>query len=354
MPAYKRIVIKVGSNVITRENGLPDEAIFASITKQIAGLKKQGLEVILVSSGAVASGRNLIPDSVRWSKTVQRQVLAAAGQPRLMQLYSDLFAGENLICAQVLATKEDFRDKSHYLNMKNCLLSLLRHNIVPIINENDVVAVQELMFTDNDELSALIATMLDADLLLLLTSIDGIMDFSQQPPALVRSIAASDQSVQQLIVSKRSTAGRGGMISKYRMALKAAQNGIAVHIANGKQAGLIERIAAGEHEGTRFEPQRKRSAVKRWMPFVAQEPKGQVYVDAKAAEALRETVCSLLPIGIRRIEGSFEKGDLLELFTETGDHIGIGLAQYGLESAQKWIGQKGKKPLVHYDYLLIE
>ncbi len=354
MPVYKRIVIKVGSNVITRENGLPDEAIFAAIAQQIAGLKKQGVEVILVSSGAVASGRNLIPDSVRWSKTVQRQVLAAAGQPRLMRLYSDLFAKENLICAQVLATKEDFRDKSHYLNMKNCLLSLLRHNIVPVVNENDVVAVQELMFTDNDELSALIATMLDADLLLLLTNIDGIMDFSKTPPELVRNIAATDQSVQQLIVSKRSTAGRGGMISKYRMALKAAQNGIAVHIANGKRDGLIERIVHGEHEGTRFDPQRKRSSVKRWMPFATKEPKGQIYVDEKAALALRETVCSLLPVGVQRVEGNFEKGDLVELFNLRGDHIGIGLAQYGVETAQKWLGQKGKKPLVHYDYLLIE
>ncbi|MFN0014973.1 MAG: glutamate 5-kinase [Saprospiraceae bacterium] len=351
--AYKRIVLKVGSNVITRENGLPDEAIFASIASQIASLKRQGIEVVLVSSGAVASGRNLIPDSVRWSKTVQRQVLAAVGQPRLMRLYSDLFAKENLLCAQLLATKEDFRDKSHYVNMKNCLLSLLRENIVPVVNENDTVAVQELMFTDNDELSALLATMLDADLLLLLTSVDGILDFSKNPPELLRHIAPDDRTAQQLIVSKRSSAGRGGMVSKYRMALKAAENGIAVHIANGKTPGLIERLALGGHEGTRFEPQRKRSAVKRWMPFAATEPKGRVWVDEKAALALQQTVCSLLPVGIRSVEGDFEKGDLVEILDPKETQVGIGLAQYGADAARKWVGQKGKKPLVHYDYLLI-
>jgi len=349
----KRIIIKVGSNVITRDNGLPDETIMAIIATQIAQLKRQGAEVVLVSSGAVASGRNLIPDSAKWSKTVQRQVLAAAGQPRLMSLYSHLFAQENLICAQVLATKEDFRDKSHYTNMKNCLLSLLRHNIVPVVNENDVVAVQELMFTDNDELSALIATMLDADLLLLLSNIDGILDFSQQPPALVTHINANDKSHQNLIQAKRSGAGRGGMISKYRMAIQAAQNGITVHIANGRKPDVILRIAAGAPEGTRFEALRRRSSVKRWMQFSGSEPKGSVVIDENAVAALRESVCSLLPVGVRTVSGEFEKGDLIEILGLDGAHIGIGLAQYGAETAQKWAGQKGKKPLVHYDYLLV-
>jgi glutamate 5-kinase len=349
-----KIVIKTGSNVVTRDNGLPDETVMASIASQIAALKRRGDEVILVSSGAVASGRNLIPDSAKWSKTVQRQVLAAAGQPRLMALYSQLFARDGLICAQVLATKEDFRDKSHYLNMKNCLLSLLRHNIVPVVNENDVVAVQELMFTDNDELSALIASMLDADQLLLLSNIDGILDFSQQPPALISVIQPGDKSHQQLIQAKRSGAGRGGMISKYRMAMQAAANGITVHIANGRKPGIITRIADGAVEGTRFEALRKRSAVKRWMQFSGAEAKGHVVIDQKAAAALRESVCSLLPVGIRAVSGDFEKGDLVEITDLDGAHIGTGQAQYGAETARKWAGQKGKKPLVHYDYLLID
>lgn len=349
----KKIIIKVGSNVVTRDNGLPDETILASVATQIAELKRQGIEVVLVSSGAVAAGRNLIPDSAKWSKTVQRQVLAAAGQPRLMRLYSQLFAQENLICAQVLATKEDFRDKSHYTNMKNCLLSLLRHNIVPVVNENDVVAVQELMFTDNDELSALIATMVDADMLLLLSNIDGILDFSQQPPALVSHINPNDRSHQNLIQAKRSGAGRGGMISKYRMAIQAAQNGITVHIANGRKPEVILRIAAGMPEGTRFEALRKRSSVKRWMQFSSAEPKGKITIDDNAVSALREKVCSLLPVGVCSISGAFEKGDLIEILSMDGTHIGIGLAQYGAETAGKWAGQKGKKALVHYDYLLI-
>lgn len=349
----RRIIIKVGSNVVTRENGLPDEDILSAITTQIAALKRGGDEVILVSSGAVASGRNLIPDSAKWSKTVQRQVLAAVGQPRLMGLYSRLFAEENLLCAQLLATKEDFRDKSHYTNMKNCLLSLLRHNIVPVVNENDVVAVQELMFTDNDELSALIATMVDADLLLLLSNIDGILDFSKQPPALVHHIRPNDKSHQGLIQAKRSGAGRGGMISKYRMAVKAAQNGIDVYIANGRKNGVILRIATGEAEGTRFEALRRRSSVKRWIQFSGSEPKGSVGIDDKAVAALRDTVCSLLPVGIQKVSGAFEKGDLIEIMAPDGIPAGLGIAQYGAESVQKWLGQKGKKPLIHYDYLLM-
>lgn len=350
----RRIIIKVGSNVVTRNNGLPDEDILSSITAQIAALKRGGDEVILVSSGAVASGRYLIPDSAKWSKTVQRQVLAAVGQPRLMSLYGRLFAEEQFLCAQLLATKEDFRDKSHYINMKNCLLSLLRHNIVPVVNENDVVAVQELMFTDNDELSALIATMVDADLLLLLSNIEGILDFSKQPPALVSRIDANDRSYQNLIQAKRSGAGRGGMISKYRMAIKAAQNGIDVYIANGRKPHVITHIAAGQEEGTRFEALRRRSSVKRWMQFSGNEPKGSVSIDDKAVTALRSTVCSLLPVGIRAVSGAFEKGDLIGITAPDGTHVGLGIAQYGAEAAQKWMGQKGRKPLIHYDYLLID
>jgi glutamate 5-kinase len=351
---YKKIVIKVGSSVITRENGLPDEAVFRSITDQIAALKKQGAEVVLVSSGAVASGRFRIPDSRKWSRTVQRQVLAAAGQPVLMGLYSRLFDEHALICAQVLATKEDFRDKSHYTNMKNCLISLLRHNIVPVVNENDVVAVQELMFTDNDELAALVATMLDADLLILLSSIDGLLDFSQEPPALVPVVHPGERAAfQSLVGAKRSSAGRGGMVSKYRMAVKAAMNGIEVFIANGKKTNVVTDIANGLPEGTRFAAQRKRSSVKRWIEFAHREPKGSVSVDENAARALWQTVCSLLPVGISKVEGNFEKGDLVEIFAPDGALIGIGIAQYGADAAQKWVGVKGKKPLVHYDYLLI-
>src|SRR5471030_1469305 len=173
---YQRIIIKIGSNVITQKDGLPDLNRITHLVEQIAKIKKQGKEVILVSSGAVASGRSLISVSEKYDPVATRQLLASIGQVKLINTYAHLFEQFGILCSQVLVTKEDFRDRLHYLNMKNCLEILLQHQVVPVVNENDVVSVTELMFTDNDELAGLIASMLNAQALIVLTNVDGIYD----------------------------------------------------------------------------------------------------------------------------------------------------------------------------------
>src|SRR5581483_5933644 len=174
--SYQRIVIKVGSNVFTQKNGLPDNTRIAHLVDQIAAIKIQGKEVILVSSGAVASGRSLISVSEKADAVAARQLLASIGQVKLINTYSSLFSRYDMLCSQILVTKEDFRDRLHYLNMRNCLEVLLQHEVIPVVNENDVVSVTELMFTDNDELAGLIAAMLNANALIILTNVDGIYD----------------------------------------------------------------------------------------------------------------------------------------------------------------------------------
>src|SRR5689334_19502768 len=179
---YQRIIIKIGSNVFTQENGLPNLQRIEHLVEQIAAIKKQGKEVILVSSGAVASGRSLITISEKYDAIAARQLLASIGQVKLINTYSRLFERFNILCSQVLVTKEDFRDRMHYLNMKNCLELLLQHQVIPVVNENDVVSVTELMFTDNDELAGLIASMLNAQALIVLTNVDGIYNGNPSAP----------------------------------------------------------------------------------------------------------------------------------------------------------------------------
>ena len=180
--AYKRIVVKIGSNVLTQPNGFPDLARIEHLVDQIVALKKQGTAVVMVSSGAVAAGRSMINISEKHDAVAARQLLASIGQIKLINTYLSLFERHDLLCSQVLVTKEDFRDRKHYLNIKNCLSILLKHKVIPVINENDVVSVTELMFTDNDELAGLVASMLDADALVILSNVDGIYDGDPKSP----------------------------------------------------------------------------------------------------------------------------------------------------------------------------
>lgn len=355
---YKRLVVKVGTNVLTRSDGLLDMTTISHLVDQIAVLKQQGIDVILVSSGAVGAGRAVFPSSATMSKVVRRQVLSAIGQVRLMQTYMQLFANYNLFCAQVLATKEDFRDRQHYLNMQNCLLALLRDKVVPIINENDVVSVSELMFTDNDELAGLVAAMTNSDALVILSSVDGILDGhpNDATSKVIAEIDSEDKDVLQFISPTRSSFGRGGMNTKLRIAQKAAKVGITTFIANGKRPNILEAIAKDDFIGTRFKAKSTVSNVKKWLAYNGQEQKGTVYINAGAEAALSssEPISSLLPVGVIRIEGDFQKGDLIRIVNEKEKLVALGLAQYGAATALQYMGQQGKKALVHYDYLYIE
>jgi glutamate 5-kinase len=355
---YRRLVVKIGSNVLTRPDGLPDEARMAELVRQLAGLRGQGLEVIVVSSGAVAAGRAVVPGGGPADTVSRRQLLAAVGQVKLLSTYAALLARYELLCAQVLVTKEDFRDRQHYQNMQNCFRALLQGGIMPIVNENDVVAVTELMFTDNDELAGLVAAMLNADALVLLTNVDGIFTGHPREPGarLIPEIGADGHRDLALYVSaERSQFGRGGMLTKSHTARRVARLGITVHIANGTTDDVLPGLLSGRLAHTRFVGQRTASARKKWLAHADGAAKGAVYLNAGACAALTAPgkAVSLLPVGVLRLEGQFEKGDIVRLLDEAGQLVGLGRAEYGADKARELLGRPQEKPLVHYDYLFL-
>jgi len=354
---YSKIVIKIGSNVLATPEGLPDETHINHLVEQIAALREQGIQILLVSSGAVASARGRIRMNSHTDPVTQRQVLAAVGQIQLLQLYNRLFGEKGITIAQVLVTKNDFRDRNHYLNIRNCLMGLLQHQILPIINENDAVSITELMFTDNDELAGLVASMIDADKLLILTNVDGIYTGHPQHPdsQLIPEITPK-MNLSRYISAEKSGFGRGGMLTKSNIARKVAQLGIGVHIINGKKTYvLMDLLLENKPVGTYFQPLRRASSIKKRIAHSRDFAKGKVFLNQGAVDAITSNrAASLLPIGITRIEGDFQKGDLVQIYNPDNQLIGLGIAQYSADKAQERIGKNKQRPFVHYDYLFIE
>ena len=345
--AYRRLVVKIGSNVLTQPDGLPDVARQAELVAQIAELKHKGLEIIVVSSGAVAAGRSLITLPARADAVRSRQLLAAVGQVRLLSRYAELLAQHDLLCAQVLVTKEDFRDRQHYQNMQNCFQELLQQNVIPIVNENDVISVTELMFTDNDELAGLVASMLNADALIILSNVDGIFDGDPARPGaqVIRHIAPATTDLAGFVQATRSQFGRGGMLTKCTIAQKVARLGISVHIANGKTPNVLPAILDERMLNTWFQPSKKASGTKKWLAHAsAAQATVQVNAGARAALLGAGQARSLLPVGVVGIEGDFQKGDLVRLVDEAGYPLGLGLAEYGADKARERLGQHGQRP----------
>ncbi|MGZ3754631.1 MAG: glutamate 5-kinase [Mucilaginibacter sp.] len=354
---YNRIIVKIGSNVFTKVNGLPDLDRINHLVEQIAAIKKQGKEVILVSSGAVASGRSLITVSEKSDAVATRQLLASIGQVKLINTYSQLFEQFDILCSQVLVTKEDFRDRVHYLNMKNCLEILLQHQVIPVVNENDVVSITELMFTDNDELAGLIASMLNAQALIVLTNVDGLYDGDPKLAGskVIEEITGASLDFSSYIQTSRSQFGRGGMITKSTMAQKVAQLGISVHIANGTRNNILTDVLQGKAVHTHFIPNKKSSGKKKWIAHSENSATGIVEVNEGAKLALLSSkASSLLPVGITKILSDFKKGEIIKLVDEQQKVIGLGIAEYGADKARERIGQKKQKALVHYDYLYLQ
>ncbi len=246
----KRIVIKIGTKVLSNDDGTLDVNFLKNIVEQTVALRKSGVQMVIVTSGAVGAGKSLISINDVKSDTVQKQIFAAVGQVKLMTIYSELFGKFGYHCAQVLTTKEDFRDEIHYQNMQNCFEGLLLDNVVPIINENDVVATTELLFTDNDELAGLIAKQLKADSLILLTSTDGVLDDAGKTITEV-NVSNTDE-VMNYITPDKSVGGKGGMASKFKIAIELSQKGISVYVVNGKLDNIIQRVVEGEKIGTKF------------------------------------------------------------------------------------------------------
>jgi glutamate 5-kinase len=350
------ITVKVGSNVITNEQGLPDEQVIARISRQIKGLRQRGHGVILVTSGAVAAGRSIYQFPKRTDTVVQRQVLAALGQVKLISLYKEAFDKQGILCAQVLVTKQDFKSRHHYLNMQNCLSALLTHDIVPILNENDVVSITELMFTDNDELAGLVSAMMNTNLLFILTNVDGVYDGDPSQPGtkVIHEYDAKLVRLQEIATGKKSGFGRGGILTKCQTSGKIAGMGIPVHIANGKTENVVLRVLDGEQIGTRFPAQRLASSFKKYMAHAYEEAKGKVVINEGARKVLlSDKAHSLLPVGITQVIGKFKKGDLIKVIDESEREIGLGLARYGYKKAKEVIGLKNQKPVIHYDHLYL-
>ncbi|MDR3119330.1 MAG: glutamate 5-kinase [Mediterranea sp.] len=356
---FTRIAVKIGSNVLTRRDGTLDVTRMSAITDQVAELYKDGTEVILISSGAVASGRSEIKTSGKLDSVDRRQLFSAVGQAKLINRYYELFREHGIPVGQVLTTKENFGSRRHYLNQRNCMSVMLDNGVIPIVNENDTISVTELMFTDNDELSGLIAAMMDVQALIILSNIDGIYDGppSEAGSSVIREIEQG-RDLSAYIQTSRSGFGRGGMLTKTTIARKVAREGITVIIANGKKDRILVDLLQhpGETIHTRFVPAEDiTSSVKKWIAHSEGFAKGEIHLNASAAEVINsDKAVSILPVGVTRIEGVFEKDDIVRIMDDKGRRIGVGRVSYSSEQALMLIGKHGKKAIVHYDYLCLE
>jgi glutamate 5-kinase len=287
----------------------------------------------------------------------RKQVMAATGQVRLMETYRALFQQHDLTIAQVLTSKSDFKTRRHYLNMRGCIDALLTAGIVPIVNENDVVAITELMFTDNDELAGLLAGMVNADLLCLLSTVPGVFDGDPEHPesSCIANWDDEKHQIEDIVLRGTSALGRGGMHSKLSIARKTARLGTEVVIADGSDPDILVKVTGSEQAGTRFPAVGEASPAKRWLASADDHAAGYVTVNEGAESALLDSshLASLLPVGIEAVEGSFNQGDVIQIRNRAGDVLGCGRARCDHEEANRLKGQRGQKALIHYDYLYL-
>lgn len=350
----KRIVVKLGTNLLTSRKDSLDLETIGDIFSQIAAIKSSGIEVLIVSSGAVAAGRESLSRTPGKGKlqrgtVAYRQALAALGQPQLMMTFEQLFAKHDVEVAQALISRGDLQSRSRYLNVRNTLDALLSIGAVPILNENDVVAVEELageVYGDNDRLSAMVANTVDADLLILLGDMDGLhtSDPHIDPDSeLISTVNEIDDTIVKAAQGPHDLQGSGGMASKLDAARMSMDSGIPMVIASGRVENVIESICNGEEIGTRFVSDvSRRESRKRWILTGRSEHRGSVAVDAGASNALKNNGNSLLPIGIVSVSGPFERGDIIEVTEIDGTTIGWGLASYPSTDVELIKGENSK------------
>lgn len=351
-----RIVIKIGTNVMRGGTEGIHRPRLIELARQVADLKAEGHEPVLVSSGAVFAGQEILgvlpPKKKR--DVHQRQMLAAVGQGRLMSLYQQIFALYDLVVAQALLTRADLANRTRYLNARNSTLLLLKHGVVPIINENDVVAVDEIKFGDNDNLSALVANLLDADLLLILTDQKGLFtaDPRQDPTArLIPEVAVIDEKIRAMASGSSGTVGTGGMSTKLEAAELATRSGTTVVIAPGEVNNIIMDVVQGQAVGTRFLTQLSHvEGRKRWI--LAEAVQGRLMVDEGAAKAIINHGKSLLTVGVTAVNGTFRRGETVSVITPTEQEIGRGVANYKALDLQAICGKQSHEigRILGYDY----
>ncbi len=337
--AYKRIVIKFGTSLLTGGSDHLDMDIMSRLAGQVATVHNAGAEVVVVTSGAIAAGRHCIKANHTLKGVPLRQVLAAVGQARLMKAYEELFEKHNITVAQALLTKADITDRSGYLNARNTFMSLMEIGIVGIVNENDVVAVDELVesrFGDNDNLSAMVANLVDADLLVILTDIAGLYtaDPHLHPEArLIPEVFNIDAAIDAMAGESSGKLGTGGMSTKIEAARLATASGVNVIIADGRERDIITLLAKGTAIGTRFVPAAsKLESRSRWM-LAGLCTRGSLIIDDGATSALIEQNKSLLPAGVKEVQGEWERGDIVNICTLSGTRIATGITNYSSRDA---------------------
>jgi glutamate 5-kinase len=358
----RRVVVKLGSGVLSGGKAGLQAPVIRRLAGEIARARAAGDEVVVVSSGAILAGRERLRLEPRPSVQL-KQAAAAVGQSRLMRTWEAAFARSKTVAAQVLLSGDDLRDRGRYLNARNTLLTLLRLGVVPVVNENDTVAVEEIKFGDNDGLSALVAGLVDASLLVLLTDQDGLFTDDPRKDPAARLVSEVGPGESPARVGKAGPWGTGGMESKVRAARQAADAGITAVVANGAKPGALAAALAGESVGTLFRPVERPLAKRRqWLAF-ASKPKGRITVDAGARKALVEGARSLLPSGVKALTGAFEAGEVVSL-VESGREFARGLTNYSSRDLDRIKGAKtsaiegllGGKPadeVVHRDNLAV-
>jgi len=359
LPArYRRIVVKLGTSLLTGGGDRLNQDVMSGLVDQAAQLHKRGRGLLVVSSGAIALGRHRLGLTKRLKGIPFKQVLASVGQTRLMHVYEQLFGQHDITVAQALLTKADLSDRAGYLNARNTLLALLELQVVCIVNENDVVAVdeiQEAKFGDNDNLSAMVANLVDADLLLMLTDTAGLYtaDPHHHPDArLIMRVDSIDSEIERLAADTPSSLSTGGMITKIEAARLATASGVTVVIADGREKDVMLRVVAGEAVGTHFLPaSSKLESRKRWM-LSGLSTRGKLVVDSGAALALEKNKRSLLAAGINQVEGDFQRGDIVNIYDAGGTRLGCGITNYSSDDIAviRRMHSRRIAALLGYDY----
>lgn len=358
-------MVKIGSSSLVYPTGRPNLAQIENLVRQLADLHNQGKEVLLVTSGAIGVGLNRLGYARRPKTIPEKQAAAAVGQGILIHIYERCFAEYNIPVGQVLLTREDFADRKRFLNARNTLYTLLRMGVLPVINENDTVAVEEIKLGDNDNLAALVGGLVDADLLIMLSDIDGFYEGDPRcgSARLIPEVKEITPESEQIAAGTRNSLGTGGMVTKIQAAKIAMHSGMIMVLAAAAEKDVVRRVASGEPLGTVFWPVVRLENKKRWIAYSA-SVHGKIYVDEGAAAALVHRGKSLLPSGVVRVEGDFEMGNTVSIYDSAGREIARGISNFSAaeintikgaktRDIEKLLGHKGYEEVVHRNNLVL-
>ncbi|WP_330396854.1 glutamate 5-kinase [Anaeromicrobium sediminis] len=363
----KRIVVKVGTSTLTHSTGLLNLSRIENIVRQLADIHNRGVEVVLVTSGAIGAGVGKLGLDERPKTIPEKQAAAAIGQGVLLHMYSKFFSEYGKITGQILLTRDDMADRNRFLNASNTFTALLDKGVIPVVNENDATVVDEIKFGDNDTLSAMVASLVNADLLVLLTDIDGLYDSNpkeNKDAKRIEYVGKIDESIDHMAKGAGSKLGTGGMITKIKACKIASFSGVCTVIANGSEDNILNKIMDGEEVGTFFQKTEETlKAKKHWMAFVT-NPTNKIYIDDGAQRALLENRKSLLPAGIVKVDGQFGKGEVLAIFNMNNEEIAHGVTNYnsthidmikGIDSSEieRILGYKDYDEVIHANNLVV-